>query len=174
MVFNFVKCHYSLGLIKTLLLLLYIQNPPQTQKRRQKPQIAKENSIHSTPLSALKQLDTISIRLTDTNDFKQPLILLDILTFPTALPWSSNPSTPLSTTILHFEDNPHIFLPTYLLPPDISFCLDNSYFKFNGNLYSQHTVSIMGSPLVVELAEIKVTDVENTALTTYTDPPNIY
>ena len=29
----------------------------------------------------------------------------------------------------------------------------------------------MGSPLVVELAEIKFADVENTALTTYKDPP---
>ena len=31
----------------------------------------------------------------------------------------------------------------------------------------------MGSPLVVELAEIRVADVENTALTTYKDPPNM-
>ena len=32
----------------------------------------------------------------------------------------------------------------------------------------------MGSPLVVELAEIRVADVETTALTTYKDPPNTY
>ena len=32
----------------------------------------------------------------------------------------------------------------------------------------------MGSPLVVELAEIRVADVENTALTTYKDHPNTY
>ena len=32
----------------------------------------------------------------------------------------------------------------------------------------------MGSPLVVELAEIRVVDVENTALATYKDPPNTY
>ena len=32
----------------------------------------------------------------------------------------------------------------------------------------------MGSPLVVELAEIRVADVENTALTTNKDPPNTY
>ena len=32
----------------------------------------------------------------------------------------------------------------------------------------------MESPLVVELAEIRVADVENTALTTYKDPPNTY
>ena len=32
----------------------------------------------------------------------------------------------------------------------------------------------MGSPLVVELAEIRVADVENTALTTYKDSPNTY
>ena len=32
----------------------------------------------------------------------------------------------------------------------------------------------MGSPLVVELAEIRIADVENTALTTYKNPPNSY
>ena len=32
----------------------------------------------------------------------------------------------------------------------------------------------MGFPLVVELADLRVADVENTALTTYTDFPNIY
>ena len=32
----------------------------------------------------------------------------------------------------------------------------------------------MGSPLVVELAEIRVADVENTALNSYKDPPNTY
>ena len=32
----------------------------------------------------------------------------------------------------------------------------------------------MASPLVVELAEIRVADVENTALTTYKGPPNTY
>ena len=32
----------------------------------------------------------------------------------------------------------------------------------------------MGSPLVVELDDIGVADVENTALTTYKDPPNTY
>ena len=32
----------------------------------------------------------------------------------------------------------------------------------------------MGSPLVVEMTDIRAADVENTALTTYTDPPNTY
>ena len=32
----------------------------------------------------------------------------------------------------------------------------------------------MGSALLEELAEIRVADVENTALTTHTDPPNTY
>ena len=36
--------------------------------------------------------------------------------------------------------------------------------------YSQDT----GSPLVVEIAEIRVADDEKTALTTYTNPPNTY
>ena len=58
--------------------------------------------------------------------------------------------------------------------PLISFCLDNSYFEFNGQFYSQDTGGTMGSPLVVELAEIRVAYVENTALTTYKVPPNTY
>ena len=49
--------------------------------------------------------------------------------------------------------------------------LDNSYFEFNGQFYSQDTGVTMGSPLVVELAEIRVADVENTALTTYKTLP---
>ena len=32
----------------------------------------------------------------------------------------------------------------------------------------------MGSPRVVELSEMRVADVDNTAITTNTDPPNVY
>ena len=41
-----------------------------------------------------------------------------------------------------------------------------------GKFYSQDTGETMGSPLVVELADIGVADVENTALNMYKDPPN--
>ena len=45
---------------------------------------------------------------------------------------------------------------------------------FYSQFYSQDTEGTMGSPLVVELAEIRVADVKNTALTTNKDPPNTY
>ena len=83
----------------------------------------------------------------------------------------------LSTTILHFQDKPHLLLPNIsasTIQFRISFCLDNSFFEFNGQFYSKDTGGTMGSPLVVELTEIRVADVENTALTTYKDPPNTY
>ena len=83
----------------------------------------------------------------------------------------------LETTIRQFNDRPD------LLPPNLSsstihslvtFCLDNSYFEFNGDFYSQDSGGTMGSPLVVELAEIRVAETETTALKTYSDPPNTY
>ena len=52
--------------------------------------------------------------------------------------------------------------------------LDIKSLEFNGQFYSQDTGGTMGSQLVVELAEIRVADVANTALTTYKDPPNTY
>ena len=149
-------------------------------------------SFYNTPLSALhkilahylKPLANSSIRLKDTNDFKQHLKTTGHPNFPyhtsldiKSLYTSCNMKKSLSTTILHFQDKPH------LLPPNISastiqslisFRLDNSYFEFNGQFYSQDTGGTMGSPLVVELAEIRVAEVENTALTTYKDPPNTY
>ena len=149
-------------------------------------------SFYNTPLSALhkvlahylKPLANSSIRLKDTNDFKQHLNTTGHPNFPyhtsldiKSLYTSCDMKKSLSTTILHFQDKPN------LLPPNISastiqslisFCLDNSYFEFNGQFYSQDTGGTMGSPLVVELAEIRVADVENTALTTYKDPPNTY
>ena len=58
----------------------------------------------------------------------------------------------------------------------ISFCLDNNYFEFNGQFYSQDTGGTIISPLMVELAEIRVAGAGNTALATYTDPrpPSTY
>ena len=142
-------------------------------------------SFYNTPLSALhkvlvhylKPLANSSIRLKDTNDFKQHLNTTGHPNFPyhtsldiKSLYTSCDMKKSISTTILHFQDKPH------LLPPNISastiqslisFCLDNSYFEFNGQFYSQDTGGTMGSPLVVELAEIRVADVKNTALATY-------
>ena len=145
-------------------------------------------SFYNTPLSAhhkvlahyLKPLANSSIRLKDTNNFKQHLNTTGHPNFPyhTSLDIKSlYTSCDIKKSLLHFQDKPH------LLPPNISastiqslisFCLDNSYLEFNGQFYSQDTGGTMGSPLVVELAEIRVADVENTALTTYKDPPNTY
>ena len=115
-------------------------------------------SFYNTPLSALhkvlahylKPLANSSIRLKDTNDFKQHLNTTEDPNFPyhtsldiKSLYTSCDMKKSLSTTILHFQDKPH------LLPPNISastiqslqsFCLDNSYFEFNGQFYSQDTV----------------------------------
>ena len=88
-------------------------------------------SFYNTPLSALhkfiahylKPLANSSIRLRDTNDFKQHLnttghpyfsyhTSLDINSLYT----SCNMKKSLSTTILHFQDKPHLLPPTFLLP----------------------------------------------------------
>ena len=87
-----------------------------------------------------------------------PLLhLLDIKSLYT----SCNMMKSLFTTILHFQDKPHILPPNIsasTIQSLISICLDNSYFEFNGQFYSQVTGGTMGSPLVVELAEIRVAD----------------
>ena len=56
----------------------------------------------------------------------------------------------------------------------MKFCLDNSYFEYNGEFYSQNSGGTIVSPLVVELAEIRVAEVEDKALQTCSDPPNTY
>ena len=81
------------------------------------------------------------------------------------------------SAISTFEQNPH------LLPPNltsttigtlITFCLDKSYLEFNGSFYSQDEGGTMGSPLIVELAEIRLAEVETLALSTSPDPPSFY
>ena len=53
----------------------------------------------------------------------------------------------------------------------ISFCLDHSYFEYNGSFYSRTEGGPMGSPLTVSLAEVRVTNVESLALASSADPP---
>ena len=55
----------------------------------------------------------------------------------------------------------------------ISFCLDNSYFEYNNKFFAQNTGGPMGSPLTVELAEIRVTELETIALNTSPQPPSL-
>ena len=149
-------------------------------------------SFYNTPLSALHKviahflkplaLANSSIRLKDTNDFKQHLnttghpnfsyhTSLDIKSLYT----SCDIKKSLSTTILHFQEKPH------LLSPNISASTIHSLYisvsttpTLNSTANSTHNWRNNGIPTCVELAEIRVADVENTALTTYTDPPNIY
>ena len=83
----------------------------------------------------------------------------------------------LRTATTLFDEQPNI-LPSNISAKTIgiliSYCLDNSYFEFDSHLYSQHDGGTVGSPLVVELAEIKVHSIDHLALSTYTDPPNDY
>ena len=81
-----------------------------------------------------KPLAKTSIRLKDSNDFKQPTQIPNVA----------------ASSIRSL----------------ISFCLDNTYFEFNGNISSLYSGGTIRSPLVVELAKIQITDVENTAMTT--------
>jgi hypothetical protein len=52
--------------------------------------------------------------------------------------------------------------------------LDNSYLEFNGFFYSQDEDGTMGSLLIVELAEIRLAEVETLALSSSPDPPFSY
>ena len=114
-------------------------------------------SFYKTPLSALhkvlahylKPLANSSIRLKDTNDFKQHLNTTGHPNFPyhtsldiKSLYTSCDNKKSLSTTILHFQDKPHLLPPNIsasTIQSSISVCLDNSYFEFlNSTASSTH------------------------------------
>ena len=50
----------------------------------------------------------------------------------------------------------------------LNFCLDNSYFEFNDKFNKQTEGGPMGSPLTVDLAEIRTSHLEQEALDTFT------
>ena len=56
----------------------------------------------------------------------------------------------------------------------LNFSLDNSYFQYQDKFYKQTTGGPMGSPLTVALAEIRVTETEQLALETSSQPPKHY
>ena len=112
-------------------------------------------SFYNTPLSALHKV--LAHYLKDTNDFKQHLNTTGHPNFPyhtsldiKSLYTSCDMKKSLSTTILHFQckTNNISFTPAYLLPLSnlLYPCLDNSYFEFNGQFYSQDTRGTMGLP----------------------------
>ena len=135
--------------------------------------------------SPLKPLANSSIHLKDNNDFKQYLnksILLDIPTSPTTPPWTSNFSKgrvtnvmkkSLSTTILHFQDKPQLLPPTYLLPSSNPL-YPSVYTTPTLNSTANSTQKPLEEQWDPHLAEIRVSDVGNTTLTTNKVPPNTY
>ena len=56
----------------------------------------------------------------------------------------------------------------------LHFSLDNTYFEYNNTFYKQVTGGPMGSPPTETLAEIRVTDIENLAISTFPHPPKHY
>ena len=81
------------------------------------------------------------------------------------------------TVIEQFTRDPSL-LPAHFsitaLDTLISFCLDHSYFEYNGSFYSQTEGGPMGSPFTVALAEVRITNVESLALAFSADPPSLY
>ncbi|KAL5269541.1 hypothetical protein ACHWQZ_G003139 [Mnemiopsis leidyi] len=149
-------------------------------------------SFYNTPLQALhkvlatylKPLAQNPLRLKDSSDFKQRLESSLDPSFPyhcsldvQALYTSCDMRLATKTAITSFEQNPGL-LPSNLtsttLGTLITFCLDNSYLEFNGCFYSQDEGGTMGSPLIVELAEIRLAEVETLALSSSPDPPSSY
>ena len=149
-------------------------------------------SFYNTPLSALhkvlahylKPLSSNPIRLKNSNDYKQHLDATNNPTYPyhasldvKSLYTACNMREALRTATTLFKEQPDL-LPSGISAKTIgsliSFCLDNSYFEFDGILYSQNEGGTMGSPLIVELAEIRVHSMEHLALSSFTDPPNDY
>ena len=81
------------------------------------------------------------------------------------------------SAISTFQQKPHLLpakLSSTTIGTLITFCLDNSYLQFNGLVYSQDEGRTIGSPLIVELAEIRLAETENLALSSSPDPPNFY
>ena len=149
-------------------------------------------SFYNTPLQALhkvlatylKPLAQNPLRLKDSSDFKQRLdaSLNPSYTYHSSLDVKSlytscDMRLATRSAISIFEKNPNL-LPANLTSTTIgtliTFCLDNSYLEFNGSFYSQDEGGTMGSPLIVELAEIRLAEVETLALSTSPDPPSFY
>ena len=80
-------------------------------------------------------------------------------------------------TMERIYENPNI-LPLTITPEAIKsllcFSLDNAYCEFDNRFYKQITGGPMGSPLTVTLAEIRVTHIEQQALSSSTRKPKHY
>ena len=138
------------------------------------------SALHSFLSSLLKPLAASSLRLKDSTDLVNRLRSSQSPSFPyyfsldvVSLYTNCDMRAAVDSTIRRLEETPDI-LPTPLTPSTIrsllDFCLDNAYFEFNGNFYAQRTGGAMGSPLTVILAEIRVTEQEQHALKSFSDP----
>ncbi len=149
-------------------------------------------AFYNTPLSALhkvlshylKPLAQSPLRLKDSTDFKNHLHSTTTPSYPyhasldvKALYTNCDMRAATATAIATFRRKPDL-LPSNMTAETvgslITFCLDNSYFEFNGDFYKQNTGGTMGSPLIVELAEIRTAETEQHALATCPDPPHTY
>ena len=142
-------------------------------------------ALHKTLAHYLKPLSNSNLRLKDSNDMIQILrsitdtsshsyfCSLDIKSLYTSC--NMKHAQRIVKTKLH--DHPSL-LPSNISPTAfgtlISFCLDNSYFEYNNKFFAQNSGGPMGSPLTVELAEIRVTELETIALNTSPQPPSLY
>ena len=75
------------------------------------------------------------------------------------------------------HENPNVLPPT--ITPEaikslLNFSLDNAYCEFDNRLYKQITGGPMGSPITVTLAGIRVTYIEQQALSSSTRKPKHY
>ena len=149
-------------------------------------------SFYNTPLSSLhKQLSiilkplTISpLRLKDSSDFVKHLnsssdpnysyyCSLDVKSLYT----SCDMRLATTTVLDKLQEDPTI-LPDNITVDAVytllNFSLDNSYYQYQDKFYKQTTGGPMGSPLTVTLAKIRVTETEQLALETSSQPPKHY
>ena len=90
---------------------------------------------------------------------------------------SCNMHFAVDIAVEQLKNNPQI-LPNNITPEAIKslliFWLDNAYLEYNSQFFSQNAGGPMGSPLTVSLAEIRVSHIENLAITNSIDPPGHY
>ena len=149
-------------------------------------------SFYDTPLSALhkqlanvlKPLTASNIRLKNSEDFLERFradidgqypyyCSLDVKSLYT----SCDMHKAVDTVTENLKIKPGLI--TKDITPEaikslLIFSLDNSYFEFNNTFFRQISGGPMGSPLTVALAEVRVSDIEATAIRTSPDPPKSY
>ena len=149
-------------------------------------------SFYGTPLSALhkqlsdalKPLTMSKLRLKNTEDFLDKFrhhidpefayyCSLDVKSLYT----TCDMHAAVEIAMEKLSNHPDI-LPVNITPEGIhsllNFSLDNTYLQFGSRFFRQNIGGPMGSPLTVALAEIRVTYIEDLAISSNTNPPNHY